>query len=71
MNNSKFEVGKVYRVGSANYKIVKRTEKSVWIQGYGRRAITLDSRGVECVYPEGMRVYSISPRICADRNEVK
>jgi len=76
MNNSKFQVGTVYQVQSIcdsgcmfSYKVIRRTEKSVWLLNGTRKPVTLDSRGVEQVYPEGR--YSMAPRIVADRNEVK
>ena len=65
MENTKFEVGTVYCMGSAGYKIIKRTEKSVWVQGYGRKSVSLDDRGVEWIQPEGRN----RPRLIADRNE--
>jgi hypothetical protein len=75
MKSTKFEVGKSYKVQSIcdsgcvfSYEIVKRTEKCVWILGHGRKAITLDRRGVEQVYPEGR--LSMAPRIVADRDAV-
>jgi len=75
MSSTKFEVGKSYKVCSTcdsgcmfSYKVIRRSEKSVWLLNGTRKAITLDRRGVEQVYPEGR--YSMAPRIVADRDAV-
>ena len=71
----KFETGKTYTVRSIGdseciyrFKILKRTEKSVWIEEHGektvRRTVTVRD-GVEAIKPYG--TYSMSPTLMADK----
>ena len=66
-----FEIGKTYWTNSIcdtnciwEYKIEKRTEKSVWING-NRFGIKRNYEGNEMIYPLGK--YSMAPMLTADR----
>ena len=72
---TKFEENKEYSTRSIcdhdcifTYKVIKRTEKNIWIQGYGkevtRRKVKIYNNS-EMIYPEG--TYSMCPVLKANR----
>jgi len=70
----KFEIGKEYTMRSPGdydcvwtFEVVKRTEKSIWVNGDGKenKRLLIDiCSGVECVKPFG--TYSMSPSLRAN-----